>query len=365
MSDLGLPENRPALAWVASLEAEMTTPSERLLLIALALDSYDGRTCAPGRDALMGFCGIRHVRTFQRLRDSLTKPNEERPALIAADVVKGRHTRYRFLPDSEPLTGGDSEPLSGQPNMSARVDSESLSGDESPNLSAQPVSTSCQHDMSAVHDSDSLSHPSLPLPTLREGERKGEALAAPPPPGGARSRLTVAEVRDTITAVVPAVAVNGVDCSNPDLSAALAQAQASGWTTDLMAAALADMPAPKKSATGQVIARLRDLAGKDPEAIILGDSTPPAPSDRRETSASADVMQAKPAKVTPTPLDAAFVLAGDQRRPGPQGFGHCDPPGRAKPLTSEEQAERKAADDLERQRQMEALARLTRQETTT
>ena len=272
VSDLGLPENRPALAWVASIPADWTTPTERLLLVALALDSFDGRSCAPGRDALMTFCGIRHVRTFQRLRDSLTSATLDRPALIAADVVSGRHTRYRFAPDSNSLSGADSNSLSGDPDLSAVPDSNSLSGQRTTPTArpdAVPVSTTCQHDLSAVPDSNSLSHPSLPLPTHREGERKEEALAAPPPDGGALTRPTVAQVRDIITAVTPAVAVHGVDCANTDLADALGQAMAAGWTTESMAAVLADMPAPKKSPTGQAIARLRDLAGKDPQAIIL------------------------------------------------------------------------------------------------
>lgn len=132
MSGIALPENRPALEWVASLPADWVTPTERLLLLALALDSFDGHTCAPGRDALMRFCGIRHVRTFQRTRDSLASPTTERPALLSLDLVKGRHTRYRLQRDSESLSGDDSERLSGEPDMSARPDSESLSYPPSP-----------------------------------------------------------------------------------------------------------------------------------------------------------------------------------------------------------------------------------------
>lgn len=192
MSGLVLPENRPALALVASVPSDWTTPSERLLLLALALDSFDGKTCAPGRDALMSFCGIRHVRTFQRLRDSLAAANDARPALIEVDALSGRHTRYRLLPDSERLSGGDSESLSGAPDLSARPDSERLSGrDVTPALQpdARPVSTTCQHDLSGRPDSDSLSYPSSPLPTQREGEREEDGATAPAPQGADTTRL--------------------------------------------------------------------------------------------------------------------------------------------------------------------------------
>lgn len=277
VSDLVLPENRPGLEWVASIPAEWTTPTERLLLVALALDSFDGFTCAPGRDALMAFCGVRHVRTFQRLRDSLTTPNTERPALLAADIVNGRHTRYRLLrPDSERLSGADSESLSGEPDLSAVPDSERLSGSSAGNHArpdAVPVSSTCQQDLSAVPDSDSLSHPSLPLPTLREGERKGEALTAPPPDGGALTRLPVAKVRDIITAVIPEQAQAGINCGNFDLGDVVTTVLARGWTVDALAVVLGDMGKASKSPTGQAISRLRALADTDPQAVILPTTT--------------------------------------------------------------------------------------------
>lgn len=294
MSGLGLPENRPALARVASVPADWTTPSERLLLLALALDSFDGNTCAPGRDALMSFCGIRHVRTFQRLRDSLATATDARPALIEVDALSGRHTRYRLLPDSERLSGGDSESLSGPSNLSARPDSKPLSGDEMADLSARPDSTTCQHDLSARPDSDSLSYPSLPLPTHREGEREGGTLSAPAPVGAARPRLSVADVRDIVGYIVPATAMgNGVKCNNPDLVNALQAASERGWTIDALAASLSDMPAPKSSATGLLITRLKALADTDPASIATAAQTNEVAAAALDVDQSNDVQRCR------------------------------------------------------------------------
>ena len=286
MSGLGLPENRPALEWLATLPADWTTPRERLLLTALCLDSFDGYTCAPGRTDLMAFCGIGWVRTFDAMRDALATANDKRPALIEVDVLRGRHTRYRILrPVSDPLTTGHvSQPLTTAQSGDVSEPLTTDAGGDAADMSARVVSTSCQHELSARVVSESLTHPPSPLPTLREGEREGEALAAPPPDGGALTRPTVAEVRALITAVVPAVAAAGVDCSNTDLADALAQALAAGWDEATMTAVLADMPAPKKSPTGQVLARVRDLAGKDPAAIIL------PTADTTATAATADPL---------------------------------------------------------------------------
>jgi len=89
----------------------------------------------------------------------------------------------------------------------------------------------------------------------------------------------VAEIRDLLTQVMPPAALNGIDCGNADLADALAQATAASWTVELMQAALADMSAAKKSATGQAITRLRALADKDPAAIILTAAATPTGRD--------------------------------------------------------------------------------------
>ena len=117
-------------------------------------------------------------------------------------------------------------------------------------------------------------------PQGSEGEEE-EALRAPTPDGSARTRLTVAQVRDVIEATVPAVARNGIDASNTDLADAISEAFQAGWDRPTLVAALADMKAAKKSPTGQAIARFRELARKDPAAIILASPTTaekPAPT---------------------------------------------------------------------------------------
>ena len=173
MSDLAIPENRPALAWIMDIPTDWVTPTERLLLLALALDSYDGNTCAPGRDGIMRLAGIKYVSSFTRARDALTQPTEYRPALLAVDALKGRHTRYQLLRDvRESRTGDVRESQTGQPEMSAR-----------------DVRESCPPEMSAEVVRESRTYPPS-LPTPREEGREGEALTAPAPEGAARPRLT-------------------------------------------------------------------------------------------------------------------------------------------------------------------------------
>lgn len=270
MSDLAIPENRPALAWIMDIPTDWVTPTERLLLLALALDSYDGNTCAPGRDGIMRLAGIKYVSSFTRARDALTQPTEYRPALLAVDALKGRHTRYQLLRDvRESRTGDVRESQTGQPEMSARDVRESRTGSQDAEMSAEVVRESCPPEMSAEVVRESRTYPPS-LPTPREEGREGEALTAPAPEGAARPRLTVGEIRDMVTAVVPATAIGtGIKCDNDDLADALATATANGWDTGRLRAALADMPAPKSSPTGLLIKRLQALADSDPAAVVL------------------------------------------------------------------------------------------------
>lgn len=198
-----------------------------------------------------------------------------------------------------------------------------------------------------------------PLPTSSrplgsEEGREGEALAAPAPEGARRSRPSVAEIRATLTAVIPADALNGIDCANTDLADALAAAEAAGWTLDRMAVALTDMTLAKKSPTGQAIARLRDLASKNPAAVILDAATeeartPPSPGPT----------------CTPTPGNAGAVLSDDPRQPGLDGFGHFDPPTRTPTRPPGFEEAQRQLDQAERQRQTAALHALhTDQENT-
>ena len=171
MSNLGLPDNRPALAWVMQIPADWVTPTERLVLLALALDSFDGHTCAPGRDGIMRLAGIKYVSTFTRARDALAQPTEYRPALIAADTLRGRHTRYRLLRVvRESQTGDVRESQTTHPDMSAEVVRESQTTHRGPELSARVVRESCPPKLSA------FPRHTLPLLSRPLGRERGRKM---------------------------------------------------------------------------------------------------------------------------------------------------------------------------------------------
>jgi hypothetical protein len=66
--DVGLEVDgrRPAVEWVTSLPAGSLTHLERLVLMVLACDSYDGETSAPGRDNLRTWCGLSNNQQIER-----------------------------------------------------------------------------------------------------------------------------------------------------------------------------------------------------------------------------------------------------------------------------------------------------------
>ena len=192
MSGLGLPENRPALPWLATVPPDWTTPQQRLLLTALCLDSFDGYTCAPGRSDLMAFCGVQWVRTFNTMRDALAKPTEKRPPLIEVDATQGRHTRYRILRPhvSTSLTSElVSEPLTSEQSGHVSTSLTSGTGSTTADMSGPLVSDTCQVDLSGSLVSESLTYPSSPHPDQGGGMREEDGSYAPALPGADTTRL--------------------------------------------------------------------------------------------------------------------------------------------------------------------------------
>lgn len=102
---------RPAIARVAALPQSWTTEGERLVLLALACDSYDGKTCAPGYDAVAAWTGL-HRPSVIKIMARLAQPNERRPSLLARDQTTrgGRRTVWSLLlpiPLPVPVSGAD------------------------------------------------------------------------------------------------------------------------------------------------------------------------------------------------------------------------------------------------------------------
>lgn len=104
--------DRPAVARVTALPAAWTTGGERIVLLAMAVDSFDGTTDAPGNDALAAWTGMGHGSVIAIL-ERLCKPTEHRPALLARERSSRGRNRvvFRFLlPEPEEHRPGRGPP---------------------------------------------------------------------------------------------------------------------------------------------------------------------------------------------------------------------------------------------------------------
>lgn len=262
------PDSRPALAWVVGLPRGWTTSNERLVLFALAADSYDGLACSPNRDAILHATGL-WGDAYYRALNGLRAPTDKRPALLSVQRRNGARTVYTFLPTQSENPDSLTPSENPDPVQETNPVGEPRSGWGVETQSEHPVGQPSRSTQSENPDA----HPSLPLPLGREGGREPR-----PPQAGQRGSLTTERVRAVAETVVPPAARAGIDCSNPDLADALAQAFANGWTTDHLAAALADMSRARSSATGQLLARVKALAAREPDALVL---IPPAAGNQK------------------------------------------------------------------------------------
>jgi hypothetical protein len=88
--------SRPAVAWVTALPPGAVTHLERLVLLVLACDSYDGETSAPGRDNLRIWCGASNNNVIDRALKGLI----EKGFVIKMPGVPRRRITFRLaLPD--------------------------------------------------------------------------------------------------------------------------------------------------------------------------------------------------------------------------------------------------------------------------
>jgi hypothetical protein len=107
MSALEVDGDRPAVAWVSELPADWLTPAERLILFAIACDSYDGYSAAPGNPNLVAWTGLQQ--SYLRATISrLCEPTAKRPALLRKKDNKGRkHATLVFIRDALPAKPAD------------------------------------------------------------------------------------------------------------------------------------------------------------------------------------------------------------------------------------------------------------------
>ncbi len=106
---------RPAVEWVTSLPRGWVTSDERLILLALACDSYDGVDSAPGWIALAAWTGM-YESSLREIVGRLEKPKiGGRPALLRRDGSKGRRrVSIALLQPNLPVSPAGSQPA-GQP----------------------------------------------------------------------------------------------------------------------------------------------------------------------------------------------------------------------------------------------------------
>jgi hypothetical protein len=95
MSGLTVDGPRPAVAWVTTLPREWLTIAERLVMFALACDSFEGVTCAPGIPLLAQATGM-HESSVRDIVARLARPTDLRPALLERHNQRGRGHRARF-----------------------------------------------------------------------------------------------------------------------------------------------------------------------------------------------------------------------------------------------------------------------------
>ncbi|GEK20999.1 hypothetical protein CXY01_15190 [Cellulomonas xylanilytica] len=115
---------RPAVARVAALPPNWVTQGQRLLLLVLACDSFDGETDKPGAEQLAAWTGM-HRSSVIELINQLCAPTDIRPALLARkDASRGRMRTTYLLDLPKPMTPNRPASSDGwtQPNRPASPD---------------------------------------------------------------------------------------------------------------------------------------------------------------------------------------------------------------------------------------------------
>lgn len=243
--------SRPAVELVAALPRELTSQGERLVLLALACDSYDGQTTAPAAHNLAAWTGM-HLSSVRGILRDLQQPTERRPALLAVDVrSRGkRRTRYRLLLDGQPFghagrlesdqPSGDAGRLEKpQPSPNGRPTAGIPSGDAGrstvgiPSGHADPSLSLTTPSPSPASPATATASPAAPPPEQQEGEQDRDD-------GGQEQRAPHALPDDDqehdLTAVVlehlPSDLRRELTADPRTLAAACHTLAAVGWTRD-------------------------------------------------------------------------------------------------------------------------------------
>ncbi|GAA1838556.1 hypothetical protein [Agromyces salentinus] len=136
-------------------------PADRLVLFALACDSFDGIESAPGADALAAWAGMFPSSVYEIL-SRLSAATADRPALVErSETRRGRHrTVYRLLVDQSGIAGEFEEPAA---SVVAQV-----RGAKADERSAHPTGEPSGERSGVAGELPSLSLPSIPPTPLTE-----------------------------------------------------------------------------------------------------------------------------------------------------------------------------------------------------
>jgi hypothetical protein len=108
--------SRPAVEWVTSLpKSWKVTSVERLVLLAIACDSYDGKEARPGWPLLSAATGI-DVRDVRKAVDRLAEQTDQRPALLRVEENRGG-SRARIVLLDPRNVGSRAPGRPGQPGV--------------------------------------------------------------------------------------------------------------------------------------------------------------------------------------------------------------------------------------------------------
>lgn len=102
VSGIDVDGSRPAVEWITGLPGDWLSPGERLVMLVVACDSYDGLSCRPGNANLSRWAGMSESYVRDVLRN-LAEATVKRPALIRREENTGRKRgRLVLLRPSQP-----------------------------------------------------------------------------------------------------------------------------------------------------------------------------------------------------------------------------------------------------------------------